>query len=253
MDPIAISLISFAFIFGGTLCGYYLGGKLPDHHLGDDSRDSIKMTWGIIATMSALVLSLLVASAKNSFDTVNSESTQAAAKLIVLNHTLIRYGPRADPVRNQLRLAIASAIKRDWPDVSIPEAVAAAPEKGNVMEAIQDQISQLVPASDAQRALLSQAQQTSADLSLGRWLVIEQSKTFLSNALFVALVFWLTILFIGLGLFAPHNNTVLMTLILGSLSVSVAIYLINDLSHPLKGLITVSPDSMLDVLHDLSQ
>ena len=67
----------------------------------------------------------------------------------------------------------------------------------------------------------------------------------------MALVFWLTILFVGLGLLAPHNRTILVTLILCSISVSIAIFLINDLSHPLKGIIKVSCDPMLDVLVDL--
>src|SRR5476651_1696373 len=86
MEPLTISLISFAFIFSGALSGFYCGHRLPEHHLSSESKDAVKMGWGIVATMSALVLSLLVASAKNTFDTVNSESTQDSAKLIVLNH-----------------------------------------------------------------------------------------------------------------------------------------------------------------------
>ena len=111
----------------------------------------------------------------------------------------------------------------------------------------------LTPTTDEQRALFSEAEQTSQELALERWLVIEQSKNSLPTALFVALVFWLTILFIGLGLFSPHNKTVLVMLVLCSLSVSVAIFLINDMSHPLRGIISVSSASMLDVYSHLSQ
>jgi uncharacterized membrane protein len=74
----------------------------------------------------------------------------------------------------------------------------------------------------------------------------------LPNGLFVALVFWLAILFVGLGLFAPRNPTVLLMLVLCSLSVSIAIYLINDLSHPLRGIIQVSSAPILDAFNKMT-
>jgi hypothetical protein len=100
--------------------------------------------------------------------------------------------------------------------------------------------------TDEQHALQSQAAVASQDLAKRRWLVIEQSRTSLPSALFFALVFWLTLLFLGLGLFSPHNKTVLVMLILCSLSVSIAIFLINDLSHPMRGVIEISSGSMPD-------
>ena len=127
MEPITISSISFCFIFAGALAGFYFGHRLPEHHLSSESKDAVKMGWGIVATMSALVLSLLVASAKNTFDTVNSECTESAAQIIVLNDILVQYGPQADAVRTDLRLLVASAIKRDWPEEQIADTVAAAP------------------------------------------------------------------------------------------------------------------------------
>src|ERR1700733_12493777 len=116
MEPFVISLISFAFILGGALVGFYLGGVLPEDHLSKESREAVKMGWGIIATMSALVLGLLVASAKNTFDTVGVEYTNRAVKAIVLNHTLVEYGGEADGVRSHLISALAASIKRDFPE-----------------------------------------------------------------------------------------------------------------------------------------
>jgi hypothetical protein len=253
LEPYQIALISFASIFTGAMTGFYCGRVLPEHHMSSESKDAVKMGWGIVATMSALVLSLLVASAKNTFDTVNSESTTAAARYIVLNHTLIEYGPDAESVRTDLRNAVASAIKRDWDDAPIDSPVPAAPQHSNVMEGFNDELTKLTPKNDNQRALLLKAQQITNDLCMGRWLIIEQSKNSLPPALIVALVFWLTILFLGLGLYSPHNNTVLVMLMLCALSVSVAIFLINDMSHPLRGLISVSSASMLDVWDHLNQ
>jgi len=253
MEPITISAISFGFIFAGALVGFYGARYLPEHHLSDDSKDAVKMGWGIVATMSALVLSLLVASAKNTFDTVNSESTETAAKIIVLNHKLVQFGPDADMIRGDLRVAVASAIKRDWPDSDIAPTVPAADPNSNVLQGFSDELILLTPRTDAQKVVLDQAKQLTFELNLQRWLVIEQSRNSLPPPLIIALVFWLTLLFLGLGLFSPHNKTVLMMLVLCSISVSVAIFLINDMSHPLKGLITVSPAGMLDVWSHLNQ
>lgn len=253
MEPITISLISFGFIFAGAISGYFFGQLLPEHHMSADSKDAVKMGWGIVATMSALVLSLLVASAKNTFDVVNAESTEASAQLIVLNHTLLDYGPDADALRTELRSVVVAAIKRDWPEIQLDSPVPAAPQHSNGMEAFDDDLSKLTPATDDQRTLLTKAKQLSGDLCMERWLIIEQSKNSLPPALMIALVFWLTLLFLGLGLYAPRNKTVLAMLILCSLSVSVAIFLIVDMSHPLRGLICVSSDSMLHVLEQLRQ
>jgi Protein of unknown function (DUF4239) len=253
MTPLTVSLITFVCLSAGALSGFGLGLILPEHHLSNDSKDAIKMTWGILATMSALVLGLLVASAKNSFDTVNNEVTTVAAKILVLNHILILYGPQADEARNELHQAVASAIKRDWPDEAISAYTSAAIEKGNAMEGVRDKLNELSPATDAQRALLSQAEQISGDLMLARWLVIEEARTLLPTVLFVPLVAWLTLLFTGVGLLAPHNKTVLTASFLGSLSLGVAVFLINDLSHPLSGLITVSSAPMRDALEYLGQ
>jgi hypothetical protein len=252
MGPATISLISFVFILGGALFGFYLGSVLPEDHLSHESREAVKMGWGIIATMSALVLSLLVASAKNTFDVVNVEYTDAAVKLIVLNHILAEYGVEADGVHSHLLSAVAAGIKRDFPEEKISSTVPAAAQHSNLMERIHDEVRKLIPATDEQRKLLSQAEQVSDDLSINRWRIIEQSRTYLPNGLFVALVFWLAILFVGLGLFAPRNPTVLLMLVLCSLSVSIAIYLINDLSHPLRGIIQVSSAPILDAFNQMT-
>ena len=256
MDPLTISLISFCCIFGGAISGYVCARHLPEHHLNHDSRDAVKMGWGIVATMSALVLSLLVASAKNTFDTVNSESTEASAKLIMLNHTLVRYGPDADAAREDLRRLVASVIKRDWPEETITETVPtpAAPQHSNLMEGFNDTLAtKLKPSTEEQKELLAEAHKLTTELALARWLIIEQSKNSLPPALIIALVFWLSILFLGLGLFSPKNKTVLAMLVLSSVSVSVAIFLINDMSHPMRGIISVSSASMLDVWDHVNQ
>ena len=76
MSPIAISVIVLACVFGGALLGALLRVMLPEHHLSAESKDVVKLAMGLIATMSALVLGLLIASAKSSFDAQSSELKQ---------------------------------------------------------------------------------------------------------------------------------------------------------------------------------
>ena len=253
MNSIGLGLICFGSICCGTMLGFYLGRNLPQHHLDADSKDTIKMAWGTVATMSALVLSLLLASAKGSFDTVNGENIQSAAQMILLDRVLARYGPEAKDARDALRTTVAAGIQRIWPQSNTRVSTAATLESGLGMDRVQDQLSQLKPATDMQRELLSQGQQICGQLAQARWLIVEQSRSGLPSTLFVVLVSWLTMLFAGLGLFAPRNKTVLIVLLLCSITFSTAIFLINEMSHPLDGMMKISSAPMLKALDHLGQ
>src|SRR5712672_3076994 len=117
MSSFTIASISAACIFGGVLLGMFLRSRLPDQHLNNDSKDTVKLAAGMIATLSALVLGLLVSSAKSSFDTVGSEITQSAAKIILLDRTLADYGPATRDTRELLRRSVAAGIAAVWPEV----------------------------------------------------------------------------------------------------------------------------------------
>lgn len=253
MNSIALGLICFGCVSGGTFFGFYLSRSLPVHHLSTESKDAIKMAWGIVATMAALVLSLLLSSAKVSFDTINAETTEAGARIIVLDQVLDRYGPESKPVREELRTEVATRIQSIWPDAKIVVPASVTLTKGKGMRVLQDKLSELTPANDNQRALLAQAQQITGDLVMARWLVIEQSRTFLPSVFYGILVFWITMLFIGIGLFAPANKTVLIALFLCNFSLSAAVFLIEEMSHPLDGMVKVSSAPMQEALEYLNQ
>src|SRR6266478_2245300 len=177
ISSLTIGLISVGCIFGGALLGLLLHGLLPEHHLRDKSKDTVKVVAGMIATLAALVLGLLVASAKNSFDTMNAAITQGGAKVILLDRVLATYGPETKEVREQLRRAVAAGIEMFWPEEKAAGSGLAGCERANAMEMIQAKLRELTPATDAQRQLLSQAQQISSDMLQGRWLLIEQAQT----------------------------------------------------------------------------
>jgi hypothetical protein len=253
MNSIALALFSLLCITGGAYLGFFLSRHLPRHHLDADSKDAIKMAWGIVATMSALVLSLLIASAKNSFDTINTEATQASAKVLVLDHVLSRYGPETGAAREQLHNSMVSVVDKIWPETMAATPTTDALEKSNGMENVQDRLNELVPATETQRALLAQARGITDELLMSRWLVIAQSRTMLPDVFYVILISWLSMLFIGIGLFAPCNKTVLIALFLCNLSFSAAIFLLNEMNHPLDGFMKISSAPMYNALEHLGR
>ena len=106
MSSMAISCIVFASILGGIVFGKICRAKLPAAHLDPESRDVIKLGLGLIATMTALVLGLLVATAKSSFDTQQNGVAQLAGNVIMLDRVLARYGPETKEARELLRTSV---------------------------------------------------------------------------------------------------------------------------------------------------
>ena len=240
-------------MFGGAVLGLWLSSLLPEHHLRDNSKDTVKVVAGMIATLAALVLGLLVASAKNSFDAVNTEITQSSTKVIVLDRVLAAYGPETKDAREQLRRGVAAIIETVWPEEKTGEAGLAGIERSNRIEGLQTKLRELTPATDTQRQLLSQAQQIIGDLVQSRWLVIEEAQSALPMPFLVVVLFWLTVLHMSFGLLAARNATVVTVLLISALSVSGAIFIILEMNHPLQGMIKVSSAPMRKALEHLGQ
>jgi len=252
-SPQTIFLISVGCIFGGALLGLLLSRVLPEQHLRDNSKDTVKVVAGTIATLAALVLGLLVGSAKNSFDALNTEITQSSTKVILLDRALAAYGPETKEAREQLRRGVITLIEMFWPEEKTEASGFAVFERTNKIETLQAKLRELTPATDAQRQLLSQAQQISSDLVQSRWLVIEQAQSALPVPFLVVLLFWLSMLHLSFGLFAARNATVITVLLISALSVSGAIFIILEMSHPLQGMVKVSSAPMRKALEHLGQ
>ena len=253
MSSQTIFLISAGCIFGGALLGLLLHGLLPEPHLRDASKDTVKVGAGMIATLSALVLGLLVGSAKNTFDTAEAEMTQGSAKIILLDRLLADYGPETKAAREQLRRTVATQIEDLWPEEKTGALGLAAFERTNGLEAVQMTLLKVMPTTDAQRQLFAAAQQICGDLRQTRWLLVEQTQSPIPIPFLVVLLFWLTVLHVSFGMLAPRNATVVAVLLICALSVSGAIFMILEMSHPLDGIIKVSSAPMRKALEHLGQ
>jgi hypothetical protein len=250
MSSIVISLITFALVFGGALIGIALRSILPPNNLTADSRDVVKLGMGMVATMAALVLGLLIASAKSSFDMQNTELTEMSSKVVLLDRILAHYGPEAKEARDELRSSVVRALNMVS---SKDSATSSQIESSGNSEALYDKIQNLSPKDDVQRSIQAQASSTLLALGQTRWLMAEQRVNSVSSPLLIVLLFWLTIIFTSFGLFAPRNATVVVSLLVSALSVSGAVFLILEMYSPYAGLIHVSSAPLRAALTHLSK
>jgi hypothetical protein len=251
MNTLETSAIVFICIFGGALLGFWLRAVLPEDHLSPTSRDLVKLGMGTIATMTALVLGLLVASAKNNYDAQSRELTEMSAKIIVLDRVLSHYGPEAKEARDLLQVVVTRLIERTWPASKAGRTMAE--PSATRSEVLYDKIQELVPTNDTQRSLQTRALNIAVDIGQMRWLMIEQGYSLASLPLLVVLIFSLTITFISFGLHAAPNGTVLATFFLSALSVSGVIFLILEMYTPLGGFIQISSAPLRAALAYLGQ
>ena len=241
MGSLPTAFVALLCLAGGIVLGSLIRGRLPDPHLHDDSRDVLKLASGMIATLVALVIGLLVGSSKSSFDQASSGATQIGAKVIALDRVLRRYGPETDDIRRRLSDGIADSIRRLWPEASGAGPGLAAIERATNMEDVQVMIARLEPRDETHRFLRTHAFALINDLTQSRWLMIEQAQAALPAAFLAVLIFWLTVLFASLGLLAPRNATTACSLFVCAFSMASAIYLILEMNHPLEGIIRISP------------
>ena len=114
MSAWLISLLAFVIISGVALLGVFLRPLLSEDHLHRDSREVVRMATGLIGTLTALVLGLLIASAKSSFDLKTNQVREVTATIIILDDLLEQYGPEATFLRRLLRQGIEPLANRIW-------------------------------------------------------------------------------------------------------------------------------------------
>jgi hypothetical protein len=250
MNSALTAAILLASLVAVILLGRNVRRHLPDHHLSADSKDAVKLAMGLVVTMTALLLGLLVSSAKGTYDTQRSEVIQMAAKVAFLDHVLTAYGSEAVEARARFRDAITEAVQRIWPDEAGARAGLATNTQAG--DAVYAAIQRLSPHDETQRGLKAQAVILAADLGQLRMLLLAQRVPSIPKPLLLALVCWLVIIFLSFSLLAPPNATTALALIAAAVSVAIAVFLIMELDQPLGGLIRISGEPLRNVLNHLA-
>jgi hypothetical protein len=251
MNSIAVSAIVFACVFGGAMFGMLLRALLPQEHLSGDSKDVVKLGMGLVATMSALLLGMMISASLAAYEAQRKELTETSAQIVLLDRVLAHYGPDTKEARDVLRGAVIIMLDRMW-----PKNRADSPPPGTSVagaESLFEKIAALTPKDDAQHMLKAQALTMIINLGQTRWLHYENTATTVSTPLLVVLVFWLSTIFVSFGLFAPRNPTVVVGLLVAAFSVSCAILMILELYSPYRGLIEISSAPLRAALAQLGK
>jgi hypothetical protein len=252
MNTEITALIIFGCVVGAVFIGRALSRPLPEEHLSADTKETVKLAMGLLATMSALLLGLLVASAKGSYDNARSQVIQMAAKAVFLDRVLTGYGPETAETRTRLRDAVEEVAHRSMQPPKANTRISLAPdtEAGN---AIYLAIQQLTPSDEMQRNLKTQATTLALELGQLRTLLVTESISSISKPPLIVVVSWLVVIFLSFSVIAPRNATATTALMISALAAAAAIFLILELDRPFSGVLRISNEPMLNVLRQLAK
>jgi len=243
MNPTLIGILVFVCAFGGTYVGMRLQSLLPDDHLQEQSRGAVQISAGLIATMTALVLGLVTASAKSSFDEVNEMLKGTAANLLSLENALVQFGPGTEPLRDEMQEILRLRIAMIWPTDGSESNVDPF-ALSNRIERLAASIRALDADSAEQEWQRDRADQLMAAIMAVRWNVASGLTVSIPPPFLAILIFWIAVTFVSFGMFSPRNSTVITAMLLCSLSIGAAIFLVLEMDEPFIGLIKASPEPL---------
>jgi hypothetical protein len=228
LNPVIIGLITFAVVQAGAVAGWAIRQRLPKHHLTDETKGLVSVSMAVVATVSALVLGLLISNANTSFSALAGEVTTLSAQILRLDQMLRRYGRDTDPARETLRQYAERKTSDLFPD-DPADVRLGNPSTYELLQRLEDSLLDFKPANPRDQWWLGQAMTLAAKIGDTRWLLAQQVGQGTPKAFVALLIFWLTLLFASFGLFAPPNLTSAVTLTLCALAVAGAVGMILEL------------------------
>ena len=244
MNSLWIAAIVVVCLMAGALVGMALRAKLPEHHLSQDSMDVIKLATGLMATLAALVLGLLISSANSARSTVVGVVDQSVANAGLVDRYLAAYGPDTQQARELLRHIVIRRAQVRWPAEDFGPPEPPIPSNRNDWVDLAQRVLQLAPRDEAQKWFQGEALQLANALAVSQGVAISQLLgNNLPTPLLIVLIVWTTAIFISFGMFVRINSTVIIALTISALAVAAAIFLIHELGSPFTGLIQVSSAS----------
>jgi hypothetical protein len=254
MYSVSLAVLAFLCPLLGAAVGMAARTRLPEHHLSRESTDVVKLAMGLVATLVALVLSLLISSANSTRVTVENETKVALADVVLLDRYLAAYGPQSADARKELRDAFAEIMSRRWPNDDFGVRDRSLVGDRNQLVDLERRILALVPASAEQKWFQSQALQLTNALSQIHRLALSQEAAAAPPwAVLIVVLLCSAFIFAGFGLYVPPNMTVLFSFSVAALAVAAAMFLIVDLGDPFSGFLKVSSAPALATLDVLGK
>jgi hypothetical protein len=250
-ESIWISIISLGGMLGGAAVGSWLRDRLPEHHLTDEATGVIKSGVGLISTLAALILGLLISTAKISYDSTATQVNQITSDLVLGDQQLAAFGPIANEARQALRelsQALAAGIWGGPDQRKHPGFVAS-----DAWKRFSAAIDQLPATTDQQRNLKKQIDEVVSRSVQARLRLFAEAGGALPLPFLLLLVFWLTIIFASYSILGAMNLTVKAFVLLFALSAAGALFLISELNSPFSGLLKLSERQFQETLAPFSK
>ncbi|AZO31118.1 DUF4239 domain-containing protein [Mesorhizobium sp. M1B.F.Ca.ET.045.04.1.1] len=251
MGEVLIGLGIFACLTGAAIVSLMVYEHFPTHHRQDDTSAVVRLAANLFVVLSSLVLGLMINSAKNTFEAINSNVHTFAIDIILLDRTLRQYGPEADGARQSLTAYVQRVVDTSTADSDttvVPNRLSEL-----LLNQVGDILAGLTPADARQTAAQQAATQQLQKLIEQRWILAEQSEGAIPAPLIALLVAWLTLIFASFGFRAPRNATIVGTFVISGALAAAAVYLIIDMDAPFSGPIQVSPAPLQRALAELTQ
>jgi len=241
--PLIMPFFVFAIILAGAFAGAVARRYVPQHHLSEETKSVVSISMAVVATISALVLGLLLSNANNSFSAVQGQVNAISAQILRLDQLLRRYGSETKLAREKLR-EYAERKRDDLFPNNPADVHFSAQSTYDLLQEVEDLVLSVKPANARGQWWLAQAMTLASKIGDTRFLLAQHSGRGTPQAVLLLLVFWLTLLFASFALFAPSNVITTATLTLCALAIAGSIGMILELERGFGGLVQVSPQAM---------
>jgi hypothetical protein len=251
MDPIGIWLLACGLMLGGAFGGAMLRRSLPEHHLDSHAKDVVRLGASLLATVSGLLLGLLINSAHSKFESQHLQVKHLASDIILMDQLLIRYGPEAQVARQLLRASLLPLADEIWGKEGPPVSREQALQNKVVGPQLFMALHELSPRNETQTSIRAQMIQTMMDIVRARLGLFERADSALPFPFLLMLLFWLTAIFASFSLFSPLNAISIGALLVIAASASGALFLILEMNQPFSGLLQIPRSTVADALRAL--
>jgi hypothetical protein len=247
MKSIAVTSVVFGLVFAGALAG--ISVRATHDPLASEAKEVVRLTMGLMTTMTGLVLGMLVSSAKSSYDARKNEVAEMSTQIVVIDRLLAGYGPETAEIRVQFRQLVEVGIERIWPRQGLQPFDLKPTDHGQTLV---EQIQLLEPKNNGQTSTIAQVTPLILTLRQTQWrMFLKTEQRAIPLPLLIVVVSWLSAIFFSFGLFAAPNAIVLTTFAVGAIGVSSAIFIIRGMYTPFAGALKISPAPILKALGEM--
>jgi hypothetical protein len=251
MNSIAVSSIVFGSIFASGLVGMAVRRAISEDRLGSGEKEVARLVTGLMTTMTAIVLGMLVSSAKASYDARTNEVAELSSQVVTIDRMLSKYGTETAEMRDQFRLLVQASVNRIWPPQAPVQAELKPRDEGGILV---DELQLLAPKNGAQTDVKAQILHMVVELRQTQWLLfLKSQQSALPIPLLLVVVTWLSLIFFSFGVFTEPSSTIAVTLAVGALAVSTAVLIILELYTPFRGVLRISPAPILEALSQMGR